>query len=386
MITFATDCSGLDAPFYALQKIINVTDISKHVHYVFASEIEPRLRELLTESIVKPSKIYDDITKRNVDDMQTVDLYVCGFPCQSFSMFGQQQGFKDTRGHIFYHVYSYIKTHQPKVFLLENVIGLLSNDRGQTFRIILQMLNELGIYMIDHKVVSPIDVGIPQSRNRVFIVGIHREKTGINPDYEMAWPVKTEKLQPLSNFLLDPNAAKQIQPAAFRPLTKHGISNVKKAQSLAANLEQKTYIFDVRLSKYFYMSPENVCPCLTKFGMSYFVSSHNRYLTCLDAMMLQGLDNDHLIQKLDVCNPQKKNKTHVFYSVGNSMCVHVVAAVLKPLFILLKNNETATKRQRNDNETTTKRQRNGNETTTTRQRNDNETTTQRRDLMEGQCK
>jgi DNA-cytosine methyltransferase len=335
MIRFATDCSGLDAPFYALQNLLGISKTEKHVTYVFASELDPHLRHLLSHSIVKPLTVYDDVTTRNVDDMQSVDLYVCGFPCQSFSMFGQQHGLNDERGHVFYYVYSYIKKHQPKIFLLENVVGLLHNNRGQTFRLILNMLNEIGVYTLDYKVVSPIDVGIPQHRQRVFIVGIHRQKTNIHSEYKMVWPENSNNVQPLSDLLLDVKTAKLLQPRAFRPLTKHGLSNVKKAEALIPDIHQRLYVFDVRLSKYFYLSPENVCPCLTKFGMSYYISSQGRYLTCLEAMRIQGLDNDHLLEKLGVCDPQIKNKTRIFYAVGNSMCVHVVVAVMDPLIKLL---------------------------------------------------
>lgn len=335
MITFATDCSGLDAPLYALQQLMRTDDLACRIRYIFASEVEPHLYELLAKSVVKPETVYKDITERDVDKMRSVDLYVCGFPCQPFSMFGLQKGFDDNRGNVFHHVCKYIKTHEPKVFVLENVTGLLSNDKGRTFQVILELLRESGVYLIDYKVISPLDVGIPQSRQRLFIVGIHKEKTGIADDFTMSWPSKSSEQRALSEFLLEESVAKKLQPSAFRPLTKHGLANIDKARQLVPDVDRKQYIFDIRLSKYFFMSAENVCPCLTKFGMAYYISSERRYLTCLEAMRLQGLDNQHLIQQLEVCNPQKKNKTQIFYSVGNSMCVYVVAAVLKPLVDIL---------------------------------------------------
>ena len=332
MITFATDCSGLDAPFYALESIVG----SCEINYIFASELQPKLRTLLSTSIGRPKMVYDDITKRNVSQMESVDLYICGFPCQSFSLMGMHKGFRDVRGHVFYHVHEYIKTWEPKVFVLENVVGILSNNHGATFKTILSALHEIGKYHIEHRIISPLHVGIPQSRNRVFIVGIHQEKTNWHGT-QLEWTCdKTEPtLQPIANFLISRSQAAAIQPRVCRQLTTHGKQNLAKANDLVSGIQDKTYIFDLRLSKHFYLASENVCPCLTTFGRSYFISSQSRYLTCLEAMRLQGLDNDYLLTELQVSNPMTKNKTDVYAWIGNSMCVPVVAAVLIPLVEIL---------------------------------------------------
>lgn len=337
MIRFATDCSGLDAPFYALESIIG----SCNINYIFASELQPKLRALLLQSIGQPKIVYEDITKRNLSQMESVDLYVCGFPCQSFSLMGLHKGFRDSRGHVFYHVHEYIKTWEPKVFVLENVVGILSNNSGSTFHTILSELHEIGKYHIEHKIISPLHVGIPQSRNRVFIVGVHRRKTNWQ-EGQLAWTCNdtAQILQPIADFLISRKHAEAIQPRVFRPLTDHGRQNLARASDLVKGIQDKTYIFDLRLSKHFYLSSENVCPCLTTFGRSYFISSQSRYLTCLEAMRLQGLDNDYLLTELQVSNPLAKNKTDVYAWVGNSMCVQVVAAVLTPLVKILYSSST----------------------------------------------
>lgn len=98
------------------------------------------------------------------------DLLSAGFPCQSFSIVGNRQGFKDTRGALFFEIARILKDKQPPLLLLENTKGLLSNDEGKTFETILRTLDELG-YDLQWQVLNSKDWGVPQNRERVFIVG-----------------------------------------------------------------------------------------------------------------------------------------------------------------------------------------------------------------------
>ena len=115
-------------------------------------------------------KNYGDITKIIAKELPDFDLLVGGFPCQSFSIAGKRLGFKDTRGTLFFDIARIIKEKRPKYLLLENVKGLLSHDNGRTFRTILSTLNELG-YDIQWQVLNSKNFGVPQNRERVFIVG-----------------------------------------------------------------------------------------------------------------------------------------------------------------------------------------------------------------------
>jgi len=115
-------------------------------------------------------KNYGDITKIIAKELPDFDLIVGGFPCQSFSIAGKRLGFKDTRGTLFFDIARIIKEKRPKYLLLENVKGLLSHDNGRTFRTILSTLNELG-YDIQWQVLNSKNFGVPQNRERVFIVG-----------------------------------------------------------------------------------------------------------------------------------------------------------------------------------------------------------------------
>ena len=120
---------------------------------------------------------WHDITK--VTDGQArelrgkVDIITGGFPCQAFSVAGERRGFEDTRGTLFFEIARIAKQIKPRFLLLENVKGLLSHDKGRTFAIILSTLDELG-YDVEWQVLNSKDFGVPQNRERVFIVGHSR--------------------------------------------------------------------------------------------------------------------------------------------------------------------------------------------------------------------
>ena len=113
---------------------------------------------------------YGDITKINEKELPDFELLVGGFPCQSFSIAGKRGGFNDTRGTLFFEIARIIRKKQPRLLLLENVKGLLSHDKGKTFATIISTLDELG-YDIQWQVLNSKNHGVPQNRERVFIVG-----------------------------------------------------------------------------------------------------------------------------------------------------------------------------------------------------------------------
>lgn len=121
---------------------------------------------------------FGDISKIKTKDLPDFDLFVGGFPCQSFSIAGGRLGFEDTRGTLFFDCARIIKAKQPKYFILENVRGLLSHDQGKTFRTIVDVLyDDLG-YGIEYQILNSKDFGVPQSRQRVFIVGKRQDLIG----------------------------------------------------------------------------------------------------------------------------------------------------------------------------------------------------------------
>ena len=115
-------------------------------------------------------KNYGDITKIRAEELPDFDLFVGGFPCQSFSIAGKRGGFLDTRGTLFFEIARIVKEKRPRLLLLENVKGLLSHDGGNTFYIIITALDELG-YDLQWQVLNSKNFGVPQNRERVFIIG-----------------------------------------------------------------------------------------------------------------------------------------------------------------------------------------------------------------------
>ena len=122
-------------------------------------------------------KSYGDIAKINAAELPDFDLLVGGFPCQAFSVAGKRKGFSDTRGTLFFEIIRIAREKQPRLLLLENVKGLLSHDKGNTFFTIIALLDELG-YGCEWQVLNSKNFGVPQSRERVFIVGYLRGTGG----------------------------------------------------------------------------------------------------------------------------------------------------------------------------------------------------------------
>lgn len=116
------------------------------------------------------AKNYGDITKINAEELPDFDLLVGGFPCQAFSIAGKRRGFEDTRGTLFFDLARILRAKQPRLFVFENVKGLLSHDNGNTFKTIIQTLDELG-YDLQWQVLNSKNHGVPQNRERIYIVG-----------------------------------------------------------------------------------------------------------------------------------------------------------------------------------------------------------------------
>lgn len=113
---------------------------------------------------------YGDATKINAGELPDFDLLVGGFPCQAFSVAGKRKGFDDTRGTLFFDIARILSEKRPRHLVLENVKGLLSHDSGKTFQTIIGVLTDLG-YFVEWQVLNSKDFGVPQNRERVFIVG-----------------------------------------------------------------------------------------------------------------------------------------------------------------------------------------------------------------------
>lgn len=119
-------------------------------------------------------KPLDDITFIEAQDIPNYDILCAGFPCQPWSQCGKQKGFNDKRGTIFYHIMKFIKYHNPKIIILENVQGLLNHDNGNSFsKMKLEIENEN--YLVKYTVLKCSDYGLPQMRKRLIIIAIKKD-------------------------------------------------------------------------------------------------------------------------------------------------------------------------------------------------------------------
>lgn len=140
--------------------------------------------------------ITSEATKSYIPD--NFDVLCAGFPCQAFSIAGQRAGFEDTRGTLFFDVAEIIKRKQPKAIFLENVKGLRSHDKGRTLKTILKVLrDDLNYYVPDPEVMNAKNFGVPQNRERIFIVGF-RKDLGIT---EFKYPKPTDSNKSIGEIL-----------------------------------------------------------------------------------------------------------------------------------------------------------------------------------------
>lgn len=231
MIRLATVFSGIGAVEQALKqmnidyKIVFACDNGERYLDIEQEQIEKEIKGLSEEDRkAKIIKMYDSTGKVNnvkksyfanydisedrwYEDIRfldgkkyngKVDLLVGGSPCQSFSTFGKRKGLEDTRGTLFYDYARIIKETQPKVFIFENVTGLLNHDKGKTWDIIKTVFEELN-YKIQYKIMDAQYYGLPQMRKRVFVVGINKNIKS----NEFEFPEQVELKRKASDYLED---------------------------------------------------------------------------------------------------------------------------------------------------------------------------------------
>lgn len=139
---------------------------------VYSSEIDKHAREVYEKNF---SEMPDgDITKVNEVNVPNHEILCAGFPCQAFSISGKQQGFEDTRGTLFFHIARIVKEKKPLVVLLENVKNFVKHNNGETFQTIKNIMEELN-YDFYFKVLNACDFGVPQKRERLYIVCFRKD-------------------------------------------------------------------------------------------------------------------------------------------------------------------------------------------------------------------
>lgn len=157
-------------------------EIDKFARKTYEANFKP-----LSPGLFESGNFAEDITKVDANKIPDFDILCAGFPCQAFSIAGKRQGFNDPRGQLFFEIIRILKAKQPRAFILENVKGLLSLNKGETFKTMLSLLREVG-YSVQYKVLKACDFGVPQLRPRVLIIGFKE-----NVSFEFPNPIPLTK-------------------------------------------------------------------------------------------------------------------------------------------------------------------------------------------------
>src|SRR4030042_4489460 len=158
---------------------------------VFSSDIDEACQRAYEENFgEKPA---GDITAINAKDIPDHDILLAGFPCQPFSIIGHRKGFEDTRGTLFFDIARILEAKKPTAFVLENVKLLAGHNNGKTLKRIMAALRDLD-YHADFRVLNALNFGLPQKRERIFIVGFKKACS-------FDWPKGTLPMIPLKNIL-----------------------------------------------------------------------------------------------------------------------------------------------------------------------------------------
>lgn len=256
-----------------------------------------------------------DITKIDPKDIPDHDILLGGFPCQAFSICGQQKGFMDTRGTLFFNIEEILRVKQPDAFLLENVKNIKSHDHGRTFKTILAHLEQLG-YFVHTKILNALDFGVPQKRERMIIVGFKE-------NLSFSFPKPLEKKANLLDILEEDQ-------------------NVEQKYFLSENIKKK------RLEK---VKPNYPIPsiwhenksgnisaleysCALRAGASYNYLTVNgiRRPTPRELLRLQGFPDT-----FKIVVPY----TQIRKQVGNSVSVPVIKAVAQEMLKSIDKKETS---------------------------------------------
>lgn len=191
-IRIGTLFSGIGALEHAM------TRLSLSHEIVFAGDIDPFAKKsYFANHKICQENWHDDVTEFNAIQFKNkIDLVVGGSPCQSFSAVGKRGGLQDTRGTLFYEFARVVSECKPKAFIFENVKGLLSHDKGKTWRIVQEVFTSLG-YKIYSQMLNSKNFGIPQHRDRIFVVGFK------NNHFDFRFPSHIALSRTMQDFLED---------------------------------------------------------------------------------------------------------------------------------------------------------------------------------------
>lgn len=257
---------------------------------------------------------FGDITKEETKSFipDNFDILCAGFPCQAFSIAGKRGGFEDTRGTLFFDVAEIIKRKQPKAIFLENVKGLTTHDNGKTLEIILNTLKDLN-YTVFTKIINAKDFGVPQIRERIFIIGFHNEKVENIEQFE--FPTSKKKEVFINDF----------------------IENNVTGFDISEHLQEK-YLFKKNDGK-----PQTI-DINSKIQVKTLVSTYHKIQRLTGTFVKDGKTGLRLLS-INECKsimgfPNKfifpVSRTQAYKQLGNSVTVPAIQATTKEILKLIK--------------------------------------------------
>jgi len=280
----------------------------KGAECVFSSENDPSaIKTYAANFHEKPS---GDITKIPVEEIPKHDILCAGFPCQPFSIGGYRKGFDDTRGTMFFEIERILSEKNPKAFILENVVGILSHNEKRTITTIRKKLKNID-YEIFEKVLDAKDFGLPQNRRRWFCVGFRKDLNVKSFDF----PVGKGLKKSVYDLLEKDVDGHKITKIAAKHIKTH-YRNFRKTS------EFMTIASEVRPSRCT-MRDDGLVPCLTaKMGTGGnnvpVLVEEGRKLTVKECLQLMGFDKDFQMEE---------NSHQSYKQIGNSVAVPIISSI-----------------------------------------------------------
>jgi DNA (cytosine-5)-methyltransferase 1 len=259
-----------------------------------------------------------DITQIETNDILDFDILLGGFPCQPFSQAGLHKGFSDTRGTLFFHIERIIEEKKkigkaPKAFLLENVKQLRGHDGGNTFRTIMEHLKALG-YNVTSGVLRAGDFGVPQNRERIYIVGFDKDYFDIPDDYSFEYPIPPYTLTRFGD-ILESNVDEKytISDKLYQGHIRRKAEHLRKGNGFGFSVFNRDTVYTNTLSARYYKDGSEI---LIDQGEN----KNPRKLTPRECARLQGFPEKYIIPVSD---------TQAYKQFGNSVAVPVIRAIAK---------------------------------------------------------
>ena len=293
---------------------------------IYANEFDAKARETFSLNFPHVQLDGRDIREVSASEVPTVDVIVGGFPCQAFSIEGYRQGFRDEkgRGTLFFELARIIEEKQPQAIFLENVKNLVNHDKGNTFKVILKTLEDLGYY-VTYKVMNAAEFGnIPQGRERIYIVGF--KDKAVSESFQFP-----EKI-PLSKTVFDViNFKTQVDEHYYYREDKHYYSLLKE------NIVSVGSIYEYRRGNTIRENKSGVVPTLlasmgtggNNVPLILTESGEIRKMTPRECFNTQGFPRSYQF-------PEKMANSHVYKQAGNSVAVPVVSRIAKQIKLALE--------------------------------------------------